>query len=165
MWFLFSYRYIKYVIVELKTFFLEPTPKTPQVDLNNLTGELILSGKSIPENAALIYEGILKWILEYIKDPRPSTNLRLNLEYFNTATAIWLGKIVQALGSMQDPENTLMIHLYFSIEEFDNMDAEDLRDELHPLIHLIGVPTINIGIKIYGTDEKSEILKESMILL
>jgi hypothetical protein len=151
--------------VELKSFILEPTAKTPQVDLNNLTGELIFSGKSIPENAALIYEGVMKWINEYIKDPRPSTNLRISLEYFNTATAIWLGKIIQALGSMKDPENTLMIHLYFSIDEFDNMDTEDMKDELHPLIHLIGVPTINIGIKIYGTDEKNEILKESMILL
>jgi hypothetical protein len=151
--------------VELKTFFLEPTPKTPQVDLNNLTGELIFSGKSIPENAALIYESIMKWILEYITNPRPTTNLRLSLEYFNTATAIWLAKIVQALGSIKDPEYTLMIHLYFSIEEFDNMDADDLKDELHPLIHLIGIPTMNIGIKIYGTDEKNEILKESMILL
>jgi hypothetical protein len=151
--------------VELKSIFLEPTPKTPQVDLNNLTGELIFSGKSIPENAALIYEGVMKWILEYITDPRPTTNLRLSLEYFNTATAIWLGKIVQALGSIKDPEYTLMLHLYFSIEEFDNMDADDLKDELHPLIHLIGVPTMNIGIKIYGIDDRKEILKESMILL
>jgi hypothetical protein len=151
--------------VELRSFFLEPTPKTPQVDLNNFTGELILSGKSIPENAALIYESIFKWILEYIKNPRPTTNLRLSLEYFNTATAIWLGKIVQALSSMKDPEYTLLIHLYFPFEEFKNMDTEDLRDELHPIIHLIGIPTINIGIKIYGIDDKAEIVKESMILL
>lgn len=152
-------------MVELKSIFLEPTPKTPQVDLNNLTGELILSGRSIPENAAILYEGVMKWVNEYIKTPRPTTNLRLSLEYFNTATAIWLGKIVQALGSMQDPEKTLIIHLYFSIEEFNNMDTDDLKDELHPLIHLIGIPTINIGIKIYGTDENNEIKKESMILL
>jgi hypothetical protein len=151
--------------VELKSIILEPTPKTPQVDLNNLTGELILSGRSIPENAALIYDGIMKWVLEYIENPRPTTNLRLNLEYFNTASAIWLGKIVQALGSIKDPEYTLIIHLYFGIEEFDNMDADELKDELHPLIHLIGVPTMNICIKIYGTDDKNGIMKESMILL
>jgi hypothetical protein len=151
--------------VVLKSILLEPTPKTPLVDFNNLTGELILSGKSIPENAALIYEGLMKWIVEYVKKPRKITNLRLSLEYFNTATAIWLGKIVQALSSMKDPENTLMIHLYFRIEEFDSMDTDDLKDELHPLIHLIGIPTINIGLRIYGTDEKNEILKESMILL
>jgi hypothetical protein len=151
--------------VALKSFFIESTARTPQIDLNHLTGDLIFSGKSTPENAAVLYESVLKWVQEYAKNPRSTTNLRFNIEYFNTASAIWFGKIVQALGLMKDPENTLFIHMYFNIEEFDNMDNEDLKDELHPLIHLIGIPNINIGIKIYGTDEKGEIIKESMILL
>jgi hypothetical protein len=151
--------------VQLNNILLEATPKTPQIDLNNFTGELIFSGKSIPENAALVYEGVMKWILDYVKDPRPTTNLRLSLEYFNTATAIWLGKIVQTLSSIKNSENTLIIHLYFNIEEFNSMDTEDLKDELHPIIHMIGAPTMSIGIKIYGVGEKKEVLKESMILL
>jgi hypothetical protein len=151
--------------VELKNLFIEPTAKTPQIDFNHFTGDLILSGKSIPENAALLYEHVLKWVIEYIKNPRRTTNLRLNLEYFNTASAIWLAKIVQALGSIKDSEYTLMIHLYFNIEEFDNMEVEDLKDELHPIIHLIENPTVSLGIKIYGADENGEILKESMVLI
>jgi len=151
--------------VKLKNLYLEETAKTPQIDFNQLTGELILSGKSIPENAALLYESVLKWVIEYIKNPKLTTNLRLNIEYFNTASAIWIAKIVQALGSIKDSENTLMIHLYFSIEEFDNMDVEDIKDELHPIIHMIENPTVSLGIKIYGTDENGEILKESMVLL
>jgi len=59
----------------------------------------------------------------------------------------------------------LMIHLYFNIEDYDNMEAEDLKDELHPIIHMIGVPTVSLGIKIYGTDDKGEIIKESMVLI
>jgi sortase (surface protein transpeptidase) len=58
-----------------------------------------------------------------------------------------------------------MIHLYFNIEDFDNMDSEDLKDELHPIIHMIGIPSISVGIKIYGTDDNGEVLKESMVLL
>ena len=87
--------------MELKKLYIEPGIKTPQIDLNNFTGELILSGKSIPENAALLYEKVLLWVLEYIKNPQPTTNLRINLEYFNTASAIWLAKIVQALSSIE----------------------------------------------------------------
>ena len=124
-----------------------------------------MSGKSIPENAAIIYEAVLRWVTEYIKNPRPTTNLRLNLEYFNTASAIWLAKIVQTLGSINDSEYTLMIHLYFNIEDYDNMEAEDIKDELQPIIYLIGVPTVSLGIKIYGTDDKGEIIKESMVLI
>ena len=80
--------------MELNTLFIEPTAKTPQIDLNPITGELILSGRSIPENAAKVYENILNWITEYAKSPRYTTNLRFNLEYFNTSSSIWLAKIV-----------------------------------------------------------------------
>lgn len=151
--------------MEFKNLYIESTPKTPHIDLNHFTGDLILSGRSIPENAALLYENVLKWIIEYIKKPRPTTNLRINLEYFNTSSAIWLSKIVSALCSIKDNECTLMIHLYFSIEDYDNMDSDDLKDELHPIIHMIGTPSIGVGIKIYGTDDNGEILKESMVLL
>lgn len=151
--------------MELKKIFIEPGIKTPQIDFNNLSGELILSGKSIPENTALIYESLLLWVKEYIKNPRPLTNLRLNLEYFNTSSAIWISKIVATLASIEGNDCTLIIHLYFNIEDFDSMEADDIKDELHPIINMIGFPTISVGIKIYGTDDKGEILKESMVLL
>ncbi len=151
--------------MELKSRFIEPTAKTPQIDFNYLTGELILSGRSIPENAAELYENVLKWVLEYIKNPRHTTNLRFNLEYFNTSSSIWLAKIVKALCSIKDGEYVLIIHLYFNIEEFDSMEVEDLKDALSPIIDMIGTPTISLGIKIYGTDDKGAILKESMVLI
>lgn len=151
--------------VELKNIYIEPTSKTPQIDLNHLTGELIFSGRSIPENAVELYENVLKWIMQYAGDPKHITNLRLNLEYFNTASSIWLAKIVKVLCSIKVPESILMIHLYFNIEEFDSMEVEDLKDTLSPLLDMIGVPAVSLGIKIYGTDEKGEILKESMVLI
>jgi len=58
-----------------------------------------------------------------------------------------------------------MIHLYFNIEEFDSMEIEDIRIALSPVIDMIGTPTVNLGIKIYGTADKGEILKESMVLI
>jgi len=151
--------------VELKNLFIEPTAKTPQVDLNNLSGDLIFSGRSIPENATKLYDNILNWITEYIKKPKSTTNLRLNLEYFNTASSIWLAKIVKALCTISEPEYTLFVHLYFSIDEFDSMDADDIKDELHPIIQMVGTPTVSLGIKLYGTDDKGVILKESLVLM
>jgi hypothetical protein len=151
--------------VELKSLFIEPTTKSPQVDFNHLTGELILSGRSIPENAVELYENVYKWVLEYIKNPRHTTNLRYNLEYFNTSSSIWLAKIVKALCSIKDSEYTLLIHLYFNIEEFDSMELEDIKDALSPFIDMIGTPTISLGIKMYGIDNNGEILKESMVLI
>ncbi|NLV19288.1 MAG: DUF1987 domain-containing protein [Bacteroidetes bacterium] len=151
--------------MDLKTIYIESGQKTPQIDLNHLTGELIFSGKSILENPAKLYEGILEWVQEYINTPRQTTNLRLNIEYFNTASVIWLAKIVKALCGMKQPDNTLIIHLYFDIEEFDSMETEDLKEALSPVLDMVGTPTISMGIKVYGTDENGNILKESMVLV
>ena len=150
---------------ELKNIFIEATNKTPQVDFNCLTGDLILSGRSIPENATELYEPVFRWINEYIQLPRQTTNFRINLEYFNTASSIWLAKMVKALSKMSDPENLLLIHLYFNVEEFDNMETEDVKDALSPVIDIISNAAISIGVKIYGTDEKGEVIKESMVLI
>jgi hypothetical protein len=124
-----------------------------------------LSGRSIPENAATLYEKVLSWVTQYIENPRKTTNLRLNLEYFNTASSIWLAKIVKVLSSIKGSESILMIHLYFNIEEFDEMEEEDLKDVLSPVIDMIGTTTASLGIKIYGTDDNGGILKESMVLI
>jgi hypothetical protein len=150
---------------ELKNIYIESTSKTPQVDFNFLTGDLILSGRSIPENATDLYEPMLKWINEYVQQPRQTTNFRINLEYFNTASSIWLAKMVKTLSKMDYPENILLIHLYFGVEEYDNMETEDLKDALSPVIDILNTTTISIGVKIYGTDEKGEIIKESIVLI
>ncbi len=143
--------------------FVEQTEKTPLVDFNYLSGELILSGRSIPINAPRIFEPVLDWINEYIKNPRQTTNLRLNLEYFNTASSIWLAKIVKALAGISKAECVLILHVYFSIEDFDDID--DIKDDLSPIIDVISNTTVSIGLKIYGTDDTGKILKESMIFI
>jgi len=150
---------------DFKSIFIEPTEKTPQVDFNNLTGELILAGRSIPENATEFYTNLFNWIGEYIKEPRQTTNLRLNLEYFNTASSIWLAKIVKGLSKIENQDYILLIHLYFNIEEYDNMDVEDIKDALSHVVDIINTSTISVGIKIYGTDNKGTIIKESMVLI
>ncbi len=150
---------------ELKNIFIERTSKTPEVDFDVLTGDLILSGRSIPENATELYEPLFIWVSEYIKNPCPTTNLRLNLEYFNTASSIWLAKIVKTLTRMDNPDNIVYIHLYFDIEEFDNMESEDIKDAISPVIDIINDATVSIGVKIYGTDENGGIIKESLVFI
>jgi hypothetical protein len=150
---------------QIKNIFIERTAKTPQVDFNQLTGDLILFGRSIPENAAKVYEPLLAWINDYIKSPRQTTNFRLNLEYFNTSSAIWLARMVSALGKISEDESVLIIHLYFDIEDFESMEMEELKDIVSKLVDNIGEVKISIGLKAYGTDVNGKIVKESIIFI
>ena len=45
---------------ELEDLHIEATAKTPKADLNSETGELTLSGRSVPENAIRVYEPVFK---------------------------------------------------------------------------------------------------------
>lgn len=150
---------------KLKNIFIEKSAKTPQIDFNQITGELILYGRSIPENAAKIYEPLLTWITEYIKSPHRTTNLRLNLEYFNTASSIWIAKIITALSRISKEDSVLFIHLYFDIEDFESMDMEELKDIVGPLVDNISEGKISIGIRTYGTDADGKAIKESTIFI
>ena len=82
---------------------------------------LLFSGKSIPENAAKVYEPVMNWVTEYILKAKPITNLRLNLEYYNTASLLWLTKILKVLLGINSPDYTLIVHLYIPVEEYDAM--------------------------------------------
>jgi hypothetical protein len=151
--------------VELKKLHIDATPKTPQIDFDHTTGELVLTGRSIPENAAKVYESVLQWVNVYKNSPKRMTNLKLNLEYFNTSSTLWLAKIVQSLSKIKNKSCTLMIHIFIGIEEFENMEGDELKDELHPIIQLIDYTEISVGIKLYGTSEDGKIVKDIMVLI
>jgi len=145
---------------------IEQTLKTPQIELNQLTGDLIFSGKSIPENAAKVYEPALNWVTEYIHKANPTTNLRLNMEYFNTASLIWLTKILKELIQINEPDYVLMVHLYISIEDYDEIDDfNDIKDVFSPLSNFNQSTIPCIGMKLYGIDEEGEIIKNTLIFI
>jgi hypothetical protein len=153
-------------VKELKNLFIEETPKTPQIDLNYKTGDLILSGKSIPENAAKVYEPAYNWVQEYILDAKPTTNLRLNLAYFNTASSIWLAKITKSLIRINNPDHVLIIHLYLPIEEFDEMkDLDDIKDAFSPISDIFSGAVPSVGLKIYGTSDEGDIIKDTLVFI
>lgn len=151
---------------EFQNLIIEQTAKTPQIDLNQLTGDLILSGKSIPENASKVYEPILNWVTKYILKARPITNLRLDLEYFNTVSILWIVKILKLLIRINEPDYVLILHLYLPVDEYDEMNEfEDISDAFSPLEDILHGAIPSIGIKRYGKDDKGVIIKEKLVFL
>jgi len=145
---------------------IEQTPKTPQIDLNQLTGDLLFYGRSIPENATKLYEPVLNWVAEYILKASPTTNLRLDLEYFNTASSIYLAKMLKVLTRIKVPEYVLIIHLYIPVEEFNEMNEfEDINDAFSPITDIFHDAITSIGIKLYAKDDKGEIIKTRLVFI
>jgi len=150
---------------ELQGIYTEGTPKTPRVEFTHLIGELVLEGRSIPENAAKVYEPLLVWINEYIKAPCPTTNLHLRLEYFNSASLVWITKLVLALGKIELESAILYIHMYFEIEDFEDGITDDLSDIIDVLVEKIHDAKLNTAFKTHGLDKNGKVVRESTILI
>ncbi len=145
---------------------IEETQKTPHIDLNPVTGDLIITGKSIPENAAKVYEPVLEWVQGYIQNPRQTTNIRLNLEYFNTASSIWLAKVLKVLVKINVPDYVLFIHIYLAIEDFDEMnEIDDIKEAFGPIADILSSSTTSLGLKVYGTADDGEVIKERLVFI
>lgn len=138
---------------------------SPEIDFNPDKGILILKGKSIPENATKLYEPLIEWLKEYIKHPPEKTYVHFNLSYFNTASSIWMARMVKILSRIDDREKLLTINLYFHIEEYDEMDDEDMQDAISMILKVINDATVSLATKIFGIDDDGTILKERLILL
>lgn len=145
---------------------IEQTPKTPHIDLNKFTGDLIFSGRSTPEDASFIFEPVLKWTERYVHDPRPITNVRVNLDILNTTTALWLSRILRLLSSIESPDHTLTLHLYLSQEEYEAVkNFDDIRDAFIPIADVLHGDVHNLCIRLYSKNQKDEITATKLILI
>ncbi len=151
---------------EIQSLIIEETPKTPRIELNPFTGEFVFSGRSIPENAARVYEPILNWMSEYILHAQQTTNLKLNLDYFNTSTSLWLAKIFKVLARINQPDYVIIFHLYFPVDEYDELkEFEDIKEAFFPLSDVFQVAIPSIGLKLYGTDDEDVIIKDKLVFV
>jgi hypothetical protein len=151
---------------DIQSLIIEETAKTPHVELDPLTGDFIFQGRSIPENAAKVYEPILNWVSEYILHARPTTNLRLNLDYFNTSSSLWLAKIFKVLVKINDPDFVLIFHLYLPVDEFDEMEEfDDIKEAFFPIADVLPYAIPSVGIKLYGTNDSDQIIKNKIVFV
>lgn len=66
---------------------IEGTATTPTINFNSTTGKMIISGRSIPEQSKSFWSPVLAWFFAYSADPAPKTEILLDMEYFNNASA------------------------------------------------------------------------------
>lgn len=111
----------------MERFIINPTPKTPKIEMDPTTGDFILEGRSIPENSLEFYRPLVNWLDFYIKNPQPKTILRVNLEYFNTSTSKCLVEIFRKL-EILNGKSDVKILWYYEDEDEDMMESgEDFK--------------------------------------
>ena len=102
----------------MKDLLIEPTSKTPLIDFS-LSGKLVISGSSFPENAKEFFDPVIDWAGELQSE---YMDLDLVLEYMNTASA---KKILELLRKMEANLRIqkLKVNWYYDKDDEDSLEA------------------------------------------
>ncbi len=101
----------------------------PDLDFSATTGELKVSGQSLPENATLLYGPVLEWIEDYSKNPASKTVFSLKMKYYNTASSKMFFSIIKRLNSLHKVSADVEIEWHYQSDDEDMLDAgEYFRD-------------------------------------
>ena len=101
----------------------ELTNKTPDVNFNADNGILTLKGRSIPENAKILYIPIIEWLVKYSKKPNQLTVLHIKLEYFNSSSIKYIFDIMKILEKIQSKDTNVNIKWYYEDDDDDLLSA------------------------------------------
>ncbi len=107
----------------MDTLIIESSPKTPKVVFDAETGELLLEGRSIPENSVEFYIPLMEWVEAYSQEIKTETTVQMKLEYFNTSSSKCLLDLLRKLETISNRGNKVSVNWYFEEDDEDMMEA------------------------------------------
>lgn len=101
------------------------TPKTPTILLNGDDGAMLLEGRSNPENARDFFQPVMDWLEEYLKHPAERTDLKINLELFNTSSSKYLMEILRKIRFLADNEYAFNVTWLYEEDDLEMLDTAE----------------------------------------
>ncbi len=114
-------------------FVVKQTLRTPGVDFDATTGILELTGNSYMPHPKDFYEPIINdWLEKYVENPSNSTMLKINLDFINTSSSMWIISLLRKLDTIRKNKTAeVRVHWYFMDE-----DVRELGEEYRDLVSI-----------------------------
>lgn len=107
---------------------IAPTTKSPEVHFNT-NGELLIAGKSIPEDSNNYYKPLFSWLENYSKTSPTTLNLTLKLEYMNTSSVRIILKFLQNIVAMSKQNVAVKIKWLYDFDDDDICEQGEIIQE------------------------------------
>lgn len=104
---------------------IEATEETPRIFFKQDENIFIISERSLPENAVEFYTPIFEWLEQYRTKPNTITIFDFKLDYFNTASAKQITKLLLLLEGISKTSQ-VKIRWFFKKGDLD-MESSGLR--------------------------------------
>jgi hypothetical protein len=112
---------------------LANTEDTPYLVLDKDNNKFEISGRSLPEDAFGFYAPIHEWLEAYVEDPNSSTELIMNLDYFNSSSARNIVEMLFILEKITESGNEVKV-IWLYKEEDDVMKGRG--EEIESVVEL-----------------------------
>lgn len=109
---------------------LAGTEDTPKIILDHIQGFYEISGRSLPEDAVEFYTPVLKWLDDFAVEKPGELEMKINLEYFNTASSKLILDIFSKLEQLKEANVTVSVKWFYMEDDTDMMEAGEEYAEL-----------------------------------
>jgi len=96
---------------------IEETELTPRIHLDNEAGVFEISGRSLPEDSLSFYFPVQEWMDDYRNNPNNETEFKMKLDYFNSASAKQLLKIIKKLIQIVESGKDCRVTWYYTKDD------------------------------------------------
>ncbi len=117
----------------MKNLVIASTKKTPEI-IFRATGDLMITGSSLPANINRFYDPILEWLEELKKKSPPKITITFELEHVNTSSTRMVLHILRLLAGIANGKKKLNI-----IWIYDQEDS-DMREQGEALQEILNIP-------------------------
>lgn len=126
----------------IKPIILSKQENSPEIILDKGNNIFKITGRSIVENAHQFFAPIIDWFKEYFKNPNPTTELYIKLDYLNSSTSLFIMKIL-IIFEENDKNILKIIWAYDAEDELLKERGEELKK----------TTTVNVELKEFFSDE------------
>ncbi|MBA3682360.1 MAG: DUF1987 domain-containing protein [Bacteroidetes bacterium] len=112
----------------MENLIIASTLKSPEVKFNT-NGDLLIAGKSIPEDSNSYYKPLFAWLEEFKQTSPPAINLTLKLEYMNTSSVRIVLRFLQNLVAMSKENVVLKIKWIYDFDDDDICEQGEIIQE------------------------------------
>lgn len=124
----------------MDSIFIDGTPKTPSINFDYDKGNLLLKGRSIPENSIEFYKPLVTWLETYSANPQSKTVCEIQLEYFNTSSSKCLLDLFKKMENMNKDGSEVVINWYYEEDDEDMLEAgEDYQSIINVPFKMIEI--------------------------
>ncbi len=128
----------------MNNLYIRMSEETPLINLNSEKGNVIMIGRSLPEDCNAFYAPVRKWMEAYVLHPNTKTKVDFALEYFNTGSSAEIIRLFTRLEELQAKGiSDIEVNWYYEENDIDMLETgEDFMELFSVPIKTIPVDRI-----------------------